>query len=89
MESDTNKRGKSDRTSLTYRTCRTPSYMQCDGMGHYWAIWDEDINRHVPVDGQCPHRHHNRALDTYWSFRDSGLSPDAALALVRAHGGDL
>lgn len=70
------------------RTCSVPSTVSCDGITHAWAVWDEDLNRSVPVDGSCPHRHHNRAVAAYWRERDDGLSHADALAIVRAYGAE-
>jgi hypothetical protein len=72
------------------RTCSLPPEISCDGLSHYWAIWDEELRRSIPVDGSCPLRHHNRAVRSYWRFcDDDGMSRADALAAVRAHGGEL
>lgn len=89
MSSTTNPDPHSEEVDLTYRYCATPRTIECDGIRHYWAIWDEDVTRWVPVDGACPHRGTNRAIVSYDRFRDDGLSHADAVAHVRAHGGDL
>lgn len=78
-----------EKVNLDPLYCRTPRGIGCDGIDHHWAVFDEDINRWVPLDGSCPHRHRNRAVDSYWRFREDGLGHADALAAVRAHGGDL
>lgn len=89
MKSDTNNRGKDEYVDLAYRTCRLGHGMECDGLEHYWAAWDEDLCKWVHVNMSCPLRHWNRARLSYERFRDDGLSHHAAVAMVRAHGGDL
>lgn len=70
------------------RTCSLPPSISCDGTTHAAAVWDEDLNRWMPVDSSCPHLRHNRAIDAYWRERNDGLSHADALAIVRAHGAE-
>lgn len=72
-----------------YIECALPQDISCDGLRHYWAIFDEETNRWFPQESGCPHHAHNRAVDSYWFHRDRDMSHADALALVRAHGGDI
>lgn len=46
-----------------YRECNyLGDDVMCDGLNHYWAVFDEDTNRWYPIDGSCPHRSHNREV---------------------------
>lgn len=45
-----------------YRFCDLGERVDCDGLGHFYAVWDEELRRSIPVDGSCPHRDHNREV---------------------------
>jgi hypothetical protein len=68
--------------SLCWDLCNTPEDVSCDGLGHYWAVWDEDTNRSYPVDGHCPHRAHNSQIKSYDKLRDWGHSHEEACAIA-------